>query len=298
VLLDKPVGVTSHDMVSRVRRLVGTRRVGHAGTLDPAATGVLVLGIGRATRLLGPIAAADKSYRATVRFGLSTTTDDAEGESVRQVDASRLTAADLLAAIPAFQGQIMQRPSAVSAIKVDGRRAYARVRSGEHVELAARPVRVDSIRLTGWQPAGDLVDAEVEVTCGSGTYIRALARDLGQALGVGGHVRALRRTRLGPVPVDDCVELEQFVAEPRVEPLAAAGPRWFDIVPVSCEQAVDLSFGRPVPHESISPAAQVLLTDPGGQVVALAKSKDGMLSPVLVFADPNAVNLGEDGAGK
>ena len=298
VLLDKPAGVTSHDMVSRVRKLIGTRRVGHAGTLDPAATGVLVLGIGRATRLLGPIAAADKSYQATVRFGMSTTTDDADGELLAKANAATVSAADLAAVLPAYQGLIRQRPSAVSAIKVDGRRAYARVRAGEQVELAAREVRVDYIRLTGWHPAGDVVDADIEVSCGSGTYIRALARDLGETLGVGGHVRTLRRTRLGPLPVADCVDLAQFVTDPQVVPLAVAGPRWFPTAQVSVAQAVDLSFGRRIQIDWADSSAQVLLADPAGQVIALAESKDGMLAPVLVFADPNAVDPGEDGAGK
>ncbi len=295
VLLDKPGGVTSHDMVNRVRRLVGTRRVGHAGTLDPAATGVLVLGVGRATRLLGPIAAADKSYRATIRLGESTTTDDAEGATVSTVDASRVTPDDLTALLPAFHGLIRQRPSAVSAIKVDGRRAYARVRAGENVELADREVRVDSIRLIGWHPAGDVVDADIDVTCGSGTYIRALARDLGDSLGVGGHVRTLRRTRLGPLPVADCVDLVTFESDPQVVPLAVAGARWFPVVPVSREQTVEVSFGRPIPGGPDFSSPQVLLADPDGQVVALAKPKDGMLAPVLVFADPIVVDRSDSG---
>ena len=193
VVVDKPGGLTSHDVVARVRRLAGTRKVGHAGTLDPMATGVLVLGVNRATRLLGHLALTDKRYDATVRLGTTTTTDDAEGEVVETKPTSGIVDDDVRRVITTFVGEIDQVPSAVSAIKVDGKRAYARVRAGEEVDLPARRVTVHEIEVTSL----DLPSVEISVHCSSGTYIRAIARDLGAALGVGGHLTSLRRTAVG-----------------------------------------------------------------------------------------------------
>ncbi len=212
-------------MVARVRRIAGTRRVGHAGTLDPMATGVLVLGVERATKLLGHLALTDKAYAATIRLGQDTVTDDAEGEPTGGSSAAAVTEDDVATGLAALTGVIEQVPSAVSAVKIDGRRAYARVRAGEQVELAARTVTVSRLALAGWsRPAADLLDLDVAVDCSSGTYVRALARDLGAALGVGGHLTALRRTRVGPFTLADAVTLAELAerADPVPIPLDAA----------------------------------------------------------------------------
>ena len=225
VIVDKPAGLTSHDVVGRMRRLAHTRRVGHAGTLDPMATGVLVLGVDKATRLLHHLVLADKAYTATIRLGQATSTDDAEGDVLEAASASGVDDAGVRAAIGPLTGEIMQRPSAVSAIKVDGQRAYARVRAGEAVDLAARPVTVARFDATAFtRPAPDLLDVDVLVECSSGTYIRALARDLGAALGIGGHLTALRRTRVGPFGIEQACTLEHLatLADPVTLALVAA----------------------------------------------------------------------------
>jgi tRNA pseudouridine55 synthase len=218
VIVDKPGGWTSHDVVGKMRRLVGTRRVGHAGTLDPMATGVLVLGVERATRLLGHLALTRKEYEATIRLGQSTITDDAEGELIEQARAELVAAVTqeaIAAGITPLTGEIMQVPSAVSAIKVDGVRSYARVRSGDEVKLQPRPITVYEFELREIRRPPDaegLIDVDVRVECSSGTYIRALARDLGEALGVGGHLTALRRTRVGPYTLADAESLADLMA--------------------------------------------------------------------------------------
>jgi tRNA pseudouridine55 synthase len=215
LVVDKPAGWTSHDVVARIRTLAGTRRVGHAGTLDPMATGVLVVGLGRATRLLGHISGHHKTYAATIRLGWGTVTDDAEGERLAGAAADGLGMDDLLPAVGALTGPIMQRPAAVSAIKVDGRRAHDRVRAGEEVELPARPVLVSVFDVLARRPVPEFgaLDLDVEVECSSGTYIRSLARDLGVALGVGGHLTALRRTRVGGFTIDEARSLEALAEE-------------------------------------------------------------------------------------
>ncbi len=195
VVVDKPAGMTSHDVVARVRRLAGTRKVGHAGTLDPMATGVLVVGIERATRLLGHLMLTEKSYDATVRLGVSTTTDDAEGEVVAETPASFHQPGLVAMEFEEQIGDILQVPTRVSAIKIDGKRAYQRVRDGEEVELKARPVTIHSLEVLDQRVVGDWLDVDISVRCSSGTYIRAIARDVGAALGVGGHLTALRRHR-------------------------------------------------------------------------------------------------------
>ncbi|MDN5856185.1 MAG: tRNA pseudouridine(55) synthase TruB, partial [Actinomycetia bacterium] len=210
VIVDKPSGWTSHDVVRRVRRLAGTRKVGHAGTLDPMATGVLVLGVNRATRLLGHLMLTEKAYTATVRFGAATTTDDAEGELVSEADASRLRRCDVEAVLDGFRGEIEQVPSTVSAIKVDGKRAYARARAGEDVTLAARPVTIDRLDILDVRTEGPYADVDVQVVCSSGTYVRALARDIGEVLDVGAHLTALRRTRVGPFGVGAARTLDEL----------------------------------------------------------------------------------------
>ncbi|MGW2220149.1 tRNA pseudouridine(55) synthase TruB, partial [Nonomuraea sp. NPDC001684] len=198
IIVDKPGEWTSHDVVAKMRRIAGTRRVGHAGTLDPMATGVLVIGVEKATRLLGHLALTEKVYEATIRLGVSTNTDDAEGETVATASAAEVGAAEVHKGVEALTGAIMQVPPQVSAIKVNGQRAYKMARAGEEVALAARPVTVYGFDVLDIRAAGDVVDVDAVVTCSSGTYIRALARDLGAALGVGGHLTSLRRTRVGP----------------------------------------------------------------------------------------------------
>lgn len=210
VIIDKPAGITSHDAVRRLRKVAKTRRVGHAGTLDPMATGVLILGLGRATRLLGHLALTNKDYTATIRLGQSTVTDDAEGDIMEERDATAISDEAIAREIAKLSGDILQVPTQISAIKVDGKRSYARVRAGEEVELKARPVtvsRFDLISTDRSQPG--VVDLQVEVSCSTGTYVRALARDVGEALGVGGHLTALRRTRVGPFSVESAVTLPE-----------------------------------------------------------------------------------------
>ncbi|MGH3327611.1 MAG: tRNA pseudouridine(55) synthase TruB, partial [Streptomycetales bacterium] len=249
VVVDKPGGWTSHDIVARVRRLAGTRRVGHAGTLDPMATGVLVLGVGRATRLLGYLALTEKAYTATVRLGEATLTDDAEGEVIAAAPAGGVSEERITEAVAALTGEIYQVPSKVSAVKIEGRRSYLRVRAGEDVELAARPVTVRSFEVGRIRRAGDRAEVDVCVVCSSGTYVRALARDLGAALGVGGHLTSLRRTRVGPYTLGQARTLGQLEAAFGVLPLeeaaAAAFPR----------RDVDESEARAVAHGGRLPAA-------------------------------------------
>ena len=289
VVVDKPAGWTSHDVVARVRRLAGTRKVGHAGTLDPMATGVLVLGVERATRLLTYVVGADKEYRATIRLGASTTTDDAEGEVLARADASHLGAADLVPHVRALTGAIEQVPSAVSAIKVDGKRAYARVRAGEDVQLAARPVTVHRFDVHEARPADDgALDVDVTVVCSSGTYIRALARDLGAALGVGGHLTALRRTRVGPYGLDVARTLEELEAAFDVLPVADAARTAFAVRDLTAEEAQALAYGQRIGHPSDGPVGTredpVAAFAPDGTLVALVADDGGRCRPVLVLA--------------
>lgn len=289
VVVDKPAGWTSHDVVARVRRLAGTRKVGHAGTLDPMATGVLVLGVERATRLLTYVVGADKEYLATIRLGAATTTDDAEGEVLTRADASHLGLADLVPHIAALTGAIEQVPSAVSAIKVDGKRAYARVRAGEDVQLAARPVTVHRFDVHDVRPAQDgAVDVDVTVVCSSGTYIRALARDLGDRLGVGGHLTALRRTRVGPYGLDVARTLEELEAGFDVLPVADAARQAFAVRDLSAEEAQALAYGQRIPLPEHGPAGTpadpVAAFAPDGTLVALVVDEGGRCRPVLVLA--------------
>jgi tRNA pseudouridine55 synthase len=287
LVIDKPAGMTSHDVVARVRRHLGTRRVGHAGTLDPMATGLLVLGIGRATRLLTYLVGADKEYLATIRLGASTTTDDAEGEVVARAEVGHLDAASIRAAMSDFTGSIMQVPSAVSAIKVQGKRAYARVRAGEAVELAARPVRVAEFTLLEIDEVDGMLDCQVRVACSSGTYIRALARDLGEALGCKGHVAALRRTRVGPFELTDAVPLDH-VDEGRLSSLGSAARRFLPTRVADRAEAAQLVHGRSIPAE-VSEAMDetVAVLDHSDQLVAITRQSAGVLQPVAVFSDPS-----------
>jgi len=281
VVVDKPAGWTSHDVVARLRRLAGTRRVGHAGTLDPMATGVLVVGIGRATRLLGHLALCDKTYDATIRLGVTTTTDDAEGDTVSRADSVDVSDESLGAAMEALTGVIEQVPSAVSAVKVDGVRAYKRARSGEAVELAPRQVTVGEFALLARR--GD--DLDVRVTCTTGTYVRALARDLGAALGVGAHLTALRRTRVGPFDLDQARTLEQLEAELVVVPLAEAVAASFPRIDVDDETARRVGLGQRLPLADLDERPTGLFA-PDGSVVALVRDDQGVSRSLVVFRGP------------
>jgi tRNA pseudouridine55 synthase len=285
VVVDKPSGWTSHDVVARLRRLAGTRRVGHAGTLDPMATGVLVLGVGAATRLLHHLVLTDKAYTATIRLGQRTVTDDAEGELVAAVSAAEVDERAVRAAMAKLTGEIEQVPSAVSAIKVDGQRAYKRVRAGEHVELAARPVTVHRFAAVDFaRPSAELLDVQVEVECSSGTYVRALARDLGAALGVGGHLTVLRRTRVGPFMLEQARTPAELAAlpDPVTLPLVDAVRVAFPVRQVDEDETRELSFGRTLDAHGIDGVYGAI--GPDGSALALLRESDGRARPVLVFA--------------
>lgn len=289
LIVDKPGGWTSHQVVGRARRLLGTRKVGHAGTLDPMATGVLVLGVGRATRLLGYLMATTKSYRATVRFGIGTDTDDAEGNVIGALGAAGLTRDQVAAAVPAYRGEIMQVPTQVSAIKIDGVRSYARARAGEHVELAPRPVRIDEFTLDSFQSTTvgglDVCDAEITVTCSSGTYIRALARDLGRDLGTGGHLIALRRTRVGAFDLTEAQRIDpDDAAPPELLDLAIAARRTLPCVQVDEAQSRAVHYGRPLPELTLTEEVTALL-DPGGELLGLYRPAEVGAKPISVFVD-------------
>jgi tRNA pseudouridine55 synthase len=281
VVVDKPAGWTSHDVVGRMRWLAGTRRVGHAGTLDPMATGVLVLGVGRATRLLGHLALHDKEYDATIRLGRATTTDDADGQPLgpdRQPEAAATSDDEIAAAMRGMTGAIRQVPSAVSAIKVDGVRAYRLARAGEAVEIEPRAVTVAEFTVKARRGA----DLDVHVSCSTGTYVRALARDLGAALGVGAHLTALRRTRSGPYRVESARSLEElelrFTATPLAEAVAEAFPR----IDVSEADAVRVGHGQRLVLDIPSSPAGVF--GPDGRVVALVEDREGVAQPLCVFS--------------
>lgn len=277
VVVDKPAGMTSHDVVARVRRAVGTRKVGHAGTLDPMATGVLVLGVERATRLLGHLMLTEKAYDATVRLGVSTTTDDAEGEVIASTPAAHLQPGLVLAEFEEQVGDILQVPTAVSAIKVDGKRAYQRVRDGEQVELKARPVTVHSLEVLDQRIEGDHLDVDIRVRCSSGTYIRAIARDVGAALGVGGHLTALRRTAVGAFTLDGAnVDFEDL----ELTPLAEAARASFPALDLDAEQARAVRYGRPLPLP-IDGLTGVFAPD--GEFLALYQPSGATSKPAAVF---------------
>jgi tRNA pseudouridine55 synthase len=280
VVVDKPGGMTSHDVVSRVRRLAGTRKVGHAGTLDPMATGVLVLGMERATRLLGHLVLTEKGYDATVRLGITTTTDDAEGEVLAQASTSTLDEQTVRDAAAAFAGTIEQVPSAVSAVKVDGKRAYARVRAGEQVALEPRTVTVHDLVVRDVRPGDEVFDLDIRVRCSSGTYIRAIARDLGARLGVGGHLTALRRTAVGPFTLDHARTLEELAERFEPVPIADAARASFASVDLTSEQADDVRVGRRL---DLGLAGLTAVFDPDGEFLALYEPTDAQARAVAVF---------------
>jgi tRNA pseudouridine55 synthase len=287
-LVDKPRGLTSHQVVARIRRLVSTRRVGHAGTLDPMATGVLVVGINRATRLLGHLQLTDKAYAATIRLGISTVTDDAEGDVTQAPGTPQLSPDRLEAALELFRGEIQQVPAAVSAIKIGGVRAYARVRAGQPLSMAARPVRIDRLDLLERRDltvgAIAVVDLDVLVECSSGTYVRALARDLGAALGSGGHLTRLRRLRVGPFGIDEAQSLEQAEERLAVIELPEVARRCFATMTLDDELTAAVRVGRRLAGLSL-PAERTALLSADAEFLALyRRDADG--------ARPEAVLVG------
>ncbi len=283
VVVDKPAGLTSHDVVGRIRRIAGTRKVGHAGTLDPMATGVLLVGVERATKLLGYLAGQDKTYVATVRLGQTTVTDDAEGEITATTPATDLGESSVRQAFAAFVGDIDQVPSSVSAIKVGGVRSYARVRAGEEVELAARTVRIGRLDVGAVRPGADTVDVDIELDCSTGTYVRAIARDVGVALGVGGHLTALRRTRVGRFGLDRAVTLEALAAaaEPvpiGIDDVARAG---FPVRELTAEEAAAVRHGRRIAAAGIDGTYAGF--GPDGSAMALLEESGEVARTVVVI---------------
>ncbi|GFG76419.1 tRNA pseudouridine(55) synthase TruB [Mycobacterium botniense] len=282
VVVDKPGGMTSHDVVARCRRIFNTRRVGHAGTLDPMATGVLVIGIDRATKILGLLAGASKSYSATVRLGQATSTGDAEGQVLQDVPASHLADAAIETAIAALRGDITQVPPAVSAVKVGGRRAYRLAREGRPVELPARNVRIERFEMLAARRHGPLIDVDVEVDCSSGTYIRALARDLGAALGVGAHLVMLRRTRVGRFGLHQAVCLDELAQHPRLShTLDEACLLVFPRRDISTDEARAVSNGGSLAAAGID--GIYAATTAEDRVIALLRDEGPRTSPVVVI---------------
>lgn len=287
VLVDKPSGPTSHDMVAKLRRIMGTRRVGHSGTLDPMATGLLVVGVERGTKLLAHVVAHDKRYEATVRLGAATHTDDAQGEvlsTAAPADLEALTEERIRAAFDAQRGDIMQRPTSVSSIKIDGKRAHELVREGQEVVLPERPVTIFSLEVLDvvfGVDATSCIDVRISVHCSSGTYIRAIARDVGEALGVGGHLTQLRRTSVGPFDISEARTLEQLEKAPQLSlNLDEAMVRCFDVREVSESEGVDLSLGKwlqPVGRKGVHAAVT-----PSGRAIALVEEKGKRAASVFV----------------
>ncbi|WP_066951847.1 tRNA pseudouridine(55) synthase TruB [Microtetraspora fusca] len=282
IIVDKPAEWTSHDVVGKMRGVAGTRKVGHAGTLDPMATGVLVVGVEKATRLLGHLALTEKVYEATIRLGVSTNTDDAEGEVMATAPAGHVTDEDVRKGIAALTGEISQVPPQVSAIKVNGERAYKRARAGEEVELAARPVTVYGFEVTAIRREGDVVDVDAVVTCSSGTYIRALARDLGSGLGVGGHLTRLRRTRVGPYTIESARTIEQLVEECVILPMADAVAAAFPRRDVTEEEARLVAHGGRLPAIGLG-SGPVGVFAPDGTLLALVEERGRTARPLAVF---------------
>ena len=283
VVVDKAAGMTSHDVVARIRRLAGTRKVGHAGTLDPMATGVLLVGVNRATRLLGHLMLTEKAYDATVRLGAGSTTDDADGELGDQRSTELLTEDDVRAAAGRFVGTIEQVPSSVSAVKIDGERAYKRVRAGEDVQIPARTVTVHALVVTRVRREEPWLDVDVSVRCSSGTYVRALARDLGEALGVGGHLTALRRTAVGPFTVGDAHTLEELADDLAVLDLTDVARRSFPTFALDEAQTRDVRFGRRLSVDLGASGPVAVLADTG-EFLALYEQRDEVAAAVAVFA--------------
>jgi len=284
VLIDKPTSWTSHDVVAKVRKAVGTKKVGHAGTLDPLATGLLVLGIESGTKLLTFLVGADKTYEATIRLGQQTISDDSESEVIANASAeeiAKLSDEDIAREIAKLTGVLMQTPSSVSAIKVAGKRAYDLVRAGEEVELKAREVKIYGFEMLSVARVSGFLDVEVKVKCSSGTYIRALARDLGNLLGVGGHITALRRTKVGHFDVTEANSIEEL-SELRLTELAAAAKQLFPVIELTESEVTDLIHGKRISGKSeVTGLAAGLSTS--GKLVAVLESVKTDLKSVVVF---------------
>ena len=283
LVVDKEPGMTSHDVVAIGRRALGTRKVGHAGTLDPMATGILVLGFNNGTRLLQYITDGDKTYQATVVLGAATITDDVEGEVISSADTSKISDEQIHAELAKMRRTIMQRPSSVSAVKIDGERAYNRVRSGEEVVLPSREVTISQLEVLAIRRSSDKIEVDIEVTCSAGTFIRAIARDCGDALGVGGHLNSLRRSRVAGFGLDQAVSLEQLKSgEFSTLDLADVARATFPVREIALDEKLELSFGR-----TLSPNADGQIyagISAANELIALLQNVDGKAKPIAVFA--------------
>ena len=286
LVVDKAPGMTSHDVVAVARKALGTRKVGHAGTLDPMATGVLVLGFGNGTRLLQYITDGDKSYTATIILGAATITDDREGEVISESDASKITDEQIKTGLAKMIGEIAQRPSSVSAVKVDGERAYDRVRAGEVFELAARTITISALDILEIRHLGARIEIDIDVTCSAGTFIRAIARDLGSDLQVGGHLCALRRTRVAGFPISQAISFEDLKAQ-SFSPLELAdvARATFQVRELGLDEVQELSFGRPLQANASDLIFAAL--SPDDRLIALLKNESGKAKPIAVFAAAN-----------
>ena len=286
LVVDKAPGMTSHDVVAVARKALGTRKVGHAGTLDPTATGVLVLGFGNGTRLLQYITDGDKSYTATVVLGASTITDDREGEVISEVSASHISDEDITSGLAKMVGEIQQRPSSVSAVKVAGERAYDRVRAGEVFELAARTITISSLNVLEIRRPGSRIEIDIDVTCSAGTFIRAIARDLGSDLQVGGHLSTLRRTRVAGFPISQAISFDELKAQ-NFAPLALSdvARATFPVRELALDEVSELSFGRPL---TSNPSDEIFAAlSPDNRLIALLKNEASKAKPIAVFAAAN-----------
>jgi tRNA pseudouridine55 synthase len=283
LVVDKEPGMTSHDVVAIARRALGTRKVGHAGTLDPMATGVLVLGFNNGTRLLQYITDGDKSYQATVVLGAATVTDDVEGEVISTADTTAITDSQIHDELVKMRGTIMQRPSSVSAVKIDGERAYDRVRSGEEVVLPSRLVTISQLDVLAIRRLENGIEIDIEVTCSAGTFIRAIARDCGDALGVGGHLNSLRRSRVAGFGLDGAVSLEQLKGgDFSTLNLADVARATFPVREIQLDEKHELSFGRTLvanPNDQIHAGITA-----ANELIALLSNVDGKAKPIAVFA--------------
>ena len=286
LVVDKQPGMTSHDVVSVARRSLETRKVGHAGTLDPMATGILILGFNNGTRLLQYITDGDKDYRATMVLGSATVTDDSQGEVINSTDASHITDEQIEDEIAKMRGTILQRPSSVSAVKIDGERAYNRVRSGEDVVLPAREVTISSLEILQIRRMGSGIEVDIHVTCSAGTFIRAIARDCGAALGVGGHLNSLRRTRIAGFGLERAITLDQLKSKDfQTLDIADVARSTFTVREIALDEKIELSFGRALvanPDNNIYAGI-----DSSNQLIALLQNVEGKAKPIAVFAPAN-----------
>ena len=286
LVVDKAPAMTSHDVVAVARKALGTRKVGHAGTLDPMATGVLVLGFGNGTRLLQYITDGDKSYLATVVLGAATVTDDQEGEVISEADASKITDEEIRSGLSKMVGEIQQRPSSVSAVKVAGERAYDRVRAGEVFELDSRTITISSLEVLDIRRSGARIEIDIDVTCSTGTFIRAIARDLGSELAIGGHLSALRRTRVAGFAIDQAITFDALKAQDfKTLDIADVARATFSVRELALDEVAELSFGRPLPSNTGEDIFAAL--SPDNRLIALLKNESGKAKPIAVFAAAN-----------